>query len=173
MSALITAHHTLPPIYNNQSKILILGSFPSVISRKENFYYMHPRNRFWSVIAKLCNEPFPQTVAHRQQLLLKHKIALWDVVQSCQLAGSADQSIQKAQPNDLCVMLESAPIKAIFTNGKKAYSLYHKLIFPKIELHAIALPSTSPANAAYSIERLLEQWSILRPYLEHPALKFK
>lgn len=173
MSAPTTAHHTLPPIYNNQSKILILGSFPSVVSRKENFYYMHPRNRFWPVIAKLCNEPLPQTVPARQQLLLKHKIALWDVVQSCQLIGSSDQSIQKAQPNELFAMLESAPIKAIFTNGQKAYALYHKLIFPKIELHAIALPSTSPANAAYSIERLLEQWSVLLPYLKRPALKSK
>lgn len=169
MSPLITANHTLPPIYNNQSKILILGSFPSVVSRKENFYYMHPRNRFWPVIAKLCNEPLPQTVPARQELLLKNQIALWDVVQSCQLIGSSDQSIQKAQPNDLCVILESAPIKAIFTNGKKAYALYQQLIFPTVQLHAIVLPSTSPTNAAYSVERLLEQWSLLLPYLERPA----
>ena len=155
--------HPIDPIYDENSRILILGSFPSVRSRAEMFYYGHPRNRFWKVIAAVCGEALPETVEAKRALLLRHNIALWDVIESCEIEGSADNSIREVKPNDLRRVLDHAPIEAICVNGGTAFKFYKRLMLSKYDLPAIRLPSTSPANAAWSIERLTAEWrQILR-----------
>lgn len=150
--------HEFAPIYNEESRVLILGTLPSVKSREQNFYYGHPQNRFWKVIAALCAEPVPQSVDEKKELLLRHHIALWDVIAECDICGSSDSSIQNVVPTDLSVILQSAPIEKIFANGAKAFDLYRKYSAPSYGKEIIKLPSTSPANAAYHMERLLEEW---------------
>lgn len=150
--------HPISPLYNEKSEILILGSFPSVRSREEGFFYGHPRNRFWSVMAKICDAPVPLSVEEKTSLILDHHFALWDVIHSCEISGSADSTIKNVVPNDLSIILENAQIKKIFVNGKKAYSLYKKYMEKQIGISAVCLPSTSPANAGWSDDRLFECW---------------
>lgn len=157
--------HPIPPLYNSESKILILGSFPSVKSREALFFYGHPQNRFWKVISALLNKELPKTIDEKRELLLSGKIAVWDVIGECEINGSSDSSIKNAKANDISLILRNADIKAIFTNGKKAHELYNKSILPIICRHAIYLPSTSPANAAFSFDSLLEKWSVIKGFL--------
>lgn len=151
-------HHPINPIYDANSRILILGSFPSVKSREAGFFYGHPQNRFWKVTAAVCGADVPTTIEEKKAFLLENYIAVWDVIQSCDIVGSSDSSIRNVVANDLNVILECADIRQIYVNGKKAEELYNKYIFPQIKREAICLPSTSPANAAWSVERLVEAW---------------
>lgn len=153
--------HPIPPLYDNFSEILILGSFPSVKSRQAMFFYGHPQNRFWKVISAVYESEEPKTIEEKRQFLLSHHIALWDVIASCDIEGSADSSIKNVQPNDLTVILNTANIRQIFVNGKTAEQYYNRYIRPTIGRKAICLPSTSPANAAWSVERLTETWKIV------------
>ena len=135
-----------------------MGSFPSVKSREGNFFYHHPQNRFWRLLALVLGAEPPATIAEKRSLLLTHRIALWDVIASCDIAGSDDNSIHNVQPNDLSHILNAAPISKIYLNGGKAYALYQKYMQKGISLPAVKLPSTSPANARYSLEKLYESW---------------
>lgn len=153
--------HTFEPVYNEESQILILGTFPSVKSREQNFYYGHPQNRFWKVISNLFEEEIPQTILQKKELLLRNHVALWDVIAECDITGSSDSSIRNAVPTDLSVILLHAPVKRIYANGTKAYDLYMKYTYPVTGLPIIRLPSTSPANAAFGMERLLEAWTLI------------
>lgn len=150
--------HTFDPVYNKHSKILILGSFPSVKSRENQFYYGHPQNRFWKVLAKLLEEAVPETIEEKKEMLLKHGIAVWDVIASCTIQGSSDTSIKDVVVNDFSEILEKTSIEKIYVNGTKAYELYRRYAESKTGIKAIKLPSTSPANAAWSLERLCEAW---------------
>lgn len=158
--------HTFPPVYDKHSKILILGTFPSVKSREGDFYYHHPQNRFWKLLSRLFKEELPQSIPEKKQMLLTHQTALWDVVKSCDIVGSSDASIRNILPNDLSVILERCRIEQIFTNGNKAQELYMQLCYPKTGRESIRLPSTSPANAAYSLDQLVNIWgSALSAYI--------
>ena len=150
--------HPIPPVYDANSRVLILGSFPSVKSREEGFFYGHPQNRFWKVLSAVLGCSVPLSVEDKKQMLLHHRIALWDVIASCEITGSADSSIKNAEPNDLSVILDAAPVEAIFVNGKTAEKYYNRYIRDKIGREAVCLPSTSPANAAWGMERLVEAW---------------
>ncbi len=159
--------HPIPPVFNADSRILILGSFPSVRSREEGFFYGHPRNRFWQVLHLVFSRleegsgggaPFPKTTCQKKDFLLSHGIALWDVAQSCTVTGSSDSSIADVVPNDISPILSAAPISRIYTNGKKAHQLYNRHLLPRTGRPAICLPSTSPANASCSLERLVAAW---------------
>lgn len=150
--------HTIDPVFDSSSEILILGSFPSVRSRADQFFYAHPQNRFWRVLAGICRAELPVTIDEKRSLLLANHIALWDVIQSCEITGSGDASIRGAQANDLWPLLAASNIRAIFTNGRTADSLYARLIEPQLHRKAVCLPSTSPANAAYTMDRLLSAW---------------
>lgn len=150
--------HPIAPIYDNNSKILILGSFPSVKSREIGFYYGHPQNRFWRVIAAVFDSDVPQTIEEKRKFLLSHNIAVWDVIASCEIKGSADSTIRDVTPNDLSVILENTPINQIFVNGKTAEGYYIKYTEKITGKKAICLPSTSPANASWTMERLVEAW---------------
>ena len=154
--------HGIAPVYNEHSRILILGSFPSVASRAEGFFYGHPRNRFWRVVAAVFGESVPCTVEEKKQFLLKNRIALFDVLASCEIEGSSDSSITGAVPNDLAPILFGGKIESIFVNGKTAARLYDKYLKDKTGLSAKVLPSTSPANAAWSEERLIEAWQEIK-----------
>lgn len=166
MTAHGSALHKIPPVYDKNSRVLILGSFPSVRSREVGFFYGHPQNRFWRTLANLFDETTPQGIDEKRAFLLRHGIALWDVIASCEIVGSSDASIRNAEPNDLTVVLKDAPIGAIFTNGKTAHRLYCTYLQKETGREAICLPSTSPANAAWSQERLNDAWSAVKTYLE-------
>ena len=158
--------HPIPPLYDGASNILILGSFPSVKSREYGFFYGHPQNRFWRVIAAICGEPVPQSIEEKKQLLLVHHIAVWDVIYSCEIEGSADSSIKNAVPTDIGEIIRNSNITKVFTNGKKADELYRKYQQNAVGPEAICLPSTSPANAAWSLEKLTDKWgSEIKEYL--------
>lgn len=150
--------HGIAPVFDEKSRILILGSFPSVASRAEGFFYGHPRNRFWRVLSAVFGEEVPSTVEEKKALLLKNGVALFDVLAECEIEGSSDSSITGAIPNDLSPILSSGNIERIFVNGKTAERLYNKYLKQKTGLSAVVLPSTSPANAAWSEERLLAAW---------------
>ena len=150
--------HPIPPLYNSSSEILILGSFPSVKSREAMFFYGHPQNRFWKVIAGVFGDSVPQTIEEKKHLILDHHLALWDVISSCEIEGSSDASIKNVTANDLSPILQAASIDKILVNGKTAEKLYIQYIQPKTQFPAICLPSTSPANAAWSLERLIAAW---------------
>lgn len=157
--------HTLEPIYDKSSKVLILGSMPSLKSREIGFYYAHPRNRFWSTLSKVYNEEIKNTKEAKLEFLYKHNIALFDVLKSCEIKASNDSSIKNPIPNDLSKILKTANIKAIFTTGTKAYNLYQKYLYPKTKIMAIPLPSTSPANSKKDIENiLLNAYSKIKDY---------
>lgn len=153
--------HTFDPVYDEESEILILGTFPSVKSREQNFYYGHPQNRFWKVIAKLTGEEVPETIEAKKAMLLKHHIAVWDVVESCDIIGSSDSSIKNVVAADLKPILEGSRITKIFTNGDKAYRLYKKYSQEKTGYPAVKLPSSSPANAIFTLDRLTDVWGEL------------
>lgn len=150
--------HPFPPLYDENSKILILGSFPSVKSREQMFFYGHPQNRFWKVIAGVFGEAVPTTIPEKKAFLLSHHLALWDVIHSCDIKGSSDASIANVVPNDLMPILNGARIQRILVNGKTAEKYYLKWQEPVTKRQAICMPSTSPANAAWSLERLVEAW---------------
>ena len=156
--------HEFAPVYDEHSRILILGTFPSVKSREQHFYYGHPQNRFWKLLAALTQWPqIPQTIEEKKQMLIENEIAIWDVIQSCDIAGSSDSSIRNAVPNDLHQILDAAQIQHIYTNGGTAKRLYEK--FQKdLAVPMTGLPSTSPANAAFTMDRLLEKWKVISPY---------
>ncbi|MBQ7357506.1 MAG: DNA-deoxyinosine glycosylase [Clostridia bacterium] len=155
-------HHPIPPIYDENSKILILGSFPSVKSRDQQFFYGHPQNRFWKVLAAVFDCPVPQTVDEKKELLLRNKIALWDVINSCEITGSADSSIKDAVPNDLGEIFSVADIKQIYVNGKTAEKYYNKYMKERYGREAVCMPSTSPANASWTLDRLVGAWRIIK-----------
>ena len=154
--------HPIPPVYDEHSRILILGSFPSVKSREAQFFYGHPQNRFWRVVAAVFEDAFPETVAERRAFLLRHGIAVWDVIQSCDIVGSSDASIKNVTVNDLRVILDAASIGQIYVNGKTAEKMYRKYTQSSVDREAVVLPSTSPANAAWNLERLIEAWRVIR-----------
>ncbi|MBQ7740710.1 MAG: DNA-deoxyinosine glycosylase [Eubacterium sp.] len=150
--------HPIPPVFDGNSKILILGSFPSVKSREEGFFYGHPQNRFWRVLGAVFDDTVPQSIEEKKAFLLKHNVALWDVIKECEITGSADSSIKNAVPNDICKILENSKISRIFTNGKTADRLYGEYLESKTGIRAVCLPSTSPANAVWTLEKLVKKW---------------
>lgn len=154
--------HPIAPIYDKNSTILILGSFPSVKSREEGFFYGHKQNRFWKVVSRVFEEEEPKTIEEKKALLLRNHIAVWDVIAGCDIEGSSDSTIKNVRPNDLSTILDNAQIKAIYVNGKTAEKYYKKYIEKSINRKAVCLPSTSPANAAWSIEKLLDTWRCIK-----------
>lgn len=150
--------HPIEPLYDENSKILILGSFPSVKSRESKFFYGHSQNRFWKIISRIFNEKEPKSVEEKKSLFKRNNIAVWDVIASCEITGSSDSSIKNVIANDLSIILNVANIEKIFVNGKTAKKYYDKYIKDKIKREAICLPSTSPANAMWSFEKLLNEW---------------
>lgn len=158
--------HPFPALYDQDSRVLILGSFPSVKSREQNFFYGHPQNRFWRVLAALTGEPVPETIPEKRRLVLAHHFALWDVIASCEITGSSDASIQKAVPNDLAPIFAHSQITRVFANGKTASKLYDRFLLPQTGIAAQCLPSTSPANAAWTLPKLLEAWRVILPQEE-------
>ena len=157
--------HGIPPVFNAESRVLILGTMPSPKSRKNGFYYMHPQNRFWRVISTVLGEPLPTTNGERASLLLKNKIALWDTLAQCDIIGASDSSVKNAIPNDLSTITDAADIKAIFTTGKTAYKYYCRFQQEKTGIEAICLPSTSPANARFGLDALIDEYKIIKNYL--------
>ena len=155
-------YHPFGPLYNKKSRVLILGSFPSVKSREQNFFYGHPQNRFWKVIAAVYEQPLPRTIEEKKQLILDNGLALWDSIASCEITGSSDSSIRNARANDINVILESCNIEKIYCNGRKSHELYRKYIEPATGRAAACLPSTSPANAQWSLEKLIGAWAEIR-----------
>ncbi|MBR5979285.1 MAG: DNA-deoxyinosine glycosylase [Oscillospiraceae bacterium] len=154
--------HPFGPLYDENSRVLILGSFPSVKSREQNFFYGHPQNRFWKVISAVFGQPVPQTIEDKKHLILSSGLALWDSIASCEIAGSSDASIRNARANDIGVILENCDIERIYCNGRKSHELYQKYIEPQTGREAVCLPSTSPANAQWTLEKLIEAWSVIR-----------
>lgn len=150
--------HPVEALYNENSEVLILGTFPSVKSREDKFFYAHPQNRFWRVMARLCDSAVPETIEEKKHLILDNHFALWDVIHSCDVEGSADSSIKNVVPNDISEILQNSKVSRIFVNGRKAESLYKKYIEPNTGIKAVCLPSTSPANASWSEDRLAEYW---------------
>lgn len=162
MSSKIT--HEFPPVFDKRSRVLILGTIPSPKSRERGFYYMHPQNRFWKMLCAVLNEKIPDSVEGRRSLCLKHGVALWDVLESCEIHGAEDSSISGAVPNDLRRITDSCKIRQIFTTGKKAHALYKKF-FPDLP-EDICLPSTSPANRTISEADMLEQYRQIANFLD-------
>ena len=159
--------HPLKPIYNSESKVLILGSFPSIKSRENSFYYAHPKNRFWSTLEKVFKEDIGNSNQDREKFLLTHKIALFDVVYSCNITASSDSSIKDVIPNDIKKIVDKSKIEAIFTTGTKAYSLYNKYLLKDVGIEAIKLPSPSPANCKRGIEEVLvNSYNKIKEYLD-------
>ena len=154
--------HPIAPVYDKHSNIVILGSFPSVKSREQGFFYGHPQNRFWRVLAAVYGDEVPQTVEEKKEFLLQKGVAVWDVIASCEILGSSDSSIKNAVPTDLSDILAHTPVRRIYVNGKKAEQLYRKYQEKQTGIKAVCLPSTSPANAAWGIERLTEAWQVIR-----------
>ena len=150
--------HTFDPVFDAESKILILGSFPSVKSRENNFFYGHPQNRFWKVMANVLDWNVPTTIEEKREMLLNNYVAVWDVIASCSIVGSSDTSIKDVVVNDFSRILENSKVERIYVNGGKAYELYHKYAEKVTGIQAVKLPSTSPANAAWSLEKLTKTW---------------
>ena len=153
--------HPFGPLFGPDSRVLILGSFPSVKSREQNFFYGHPRNRFWNVLAALFGQDVPGTVPEKKELILSHGLALWDSIASCVITGSSDASIRDVRANDLRIILDNAPVERIYCNGRKSHEMYMKYIQPSLGREAFCLPSTSPANAQWSLEKLVDAWSVI------------
>ena len=157
------------PVFGPASRALILGSWPSPESWRQGFYYGHPRNRFWPLLARLCGAETPQTVEEKRALILQNGLALWDVLERCTVTGAQDASIKDPVPVDLAALLEKAPVEAVFCNGATAFRLYEKLLRPSCGIAAVRLPSTSPANAAFGMEKLAAAWgAALGPWLSCP-----
>lgn len=153
--------HTIDPVYDENSKILILGSFPSVKSREAQFFYGHKQNRFWKVVSAIVGEECPVTVEEKKAMLLRNGIAVWDVIKSCDIDGSSDSSIRNVTPNDFTEILLKTRVEKIFTNGNAAHMLFKRY---NPDLRAHKLPSTSPANAAFSPERLIDEWKVIKDF---------
>ncbi len=156
--------HPFPPLYDENSKVLILGSFPSVKSREQMFFYGHPQNRFWKVISAVMRDNTPTTIEEKRNFLHTHHIALWDVIASCDIMGSADSSIKNVVANDLTQILAKADIEQIFVNGKTAHKYYNQYIRDTIGREAVCLPSTSPANASFGVDKLVTTWEMVKKY---------
>ena len=156
-----TVVHTIPPLYDSHSRVLLLGSIPSPKSREAGFYYAHPQNRFWRVLAAVLGEEIPQTVEEKRAMCLTHHVALWDTIARCDIAGASDLSIRNAEPNDIGKLVRESEITRIFATGSKSAELYRKLIEPQLHIPIMQLPSTSPANAAWSLERLIEAYRVI------------
>ena len=155
--------HTIPPVYDSDSRVLLLGTMPSPKSREAGFYYGHPQNRMWKVLGRVFGEETPMGTENRRAFLLRHHIAMWDVLASCTIRGAEDSSIGDAVPNDLGPILSEAPVEHIYTTGRKAFSLYRKYLLPATGREAICLPSTSPANCRWeTIETLTEAYAVLK-----------
>ncbi|MBE6906285.1 DNA-deoxyinosine glycosylase [Marasmitruncus massiliensis] len=158
--------HEISPVYDTRSRVLVLGTMPSPKSREAGFFYGHPQNRFWRVMASILKSPLPRTTEEKRALMLENRIALWDVLHSCMIEGAGDASIRDAVPNDLTPILRAADIRAVFTTGTKAFALYNRYIRPNVGREAIPLPSTSPANCAQSLESLCGRYAEILTYLE-------
>lgn len=156
-------YHTFDPVYDADSKVLILGTFPSVKSREEGFYYGNPHNRFWRVLAEITANKIPVNIAEKKIMLHNSGIALWDVIKSCEITGSSDSGIKNAVPNNINKIICGSGITKIFANGRTAEKLYDLFLLAETGINITALPSTSPANASYTIERLIEKWKIIIP----------
>lgn len=157
--------HKIPPIYTENSKILILGTIPSPKSRENSIFYGHPQNRFWKVLSQILKEPFPNTNNEKINIAKKHNIAIWDVLYSCDIEGASDNSIKNPVPNDLNKIINQSQIKYIFTTGTKAFQLYNRYCLENTGIEAILLPSTSPANFRYNLEKLCLEYSIILNYI--------
>lgn len=153
--------HTFEPVFNEESKVLILGTFPSVKSRESEFYYGHPQNRFWKLIAAITGCENHSTIEEKKKMLLDNKIAVWDTISSCDIIGSSDSSIINVVPADILGLLKKTNIQKIYTNGSKSYELYNKYLLKQTGIEAIKLPSTSPANARFTFDKLLQEWSVI------------
>ena len=153
------------PIWDNHSRVLILGTYPSPKSREQGFYYGHPQNRFWKLLASILDCPTPTDIPQKKQMLLSHGIALWDVCDSCGIDGASDATIRDVIPNDIADLLHQTGITQVFCNGAKAYELYQKHIGMQVGVTVYKMPSTSPANAASSMEKLQDAWRILQKFL--------
>lgn len=162
-SELCRVEHEFPPVYDEHSRVLILGTIPSPKSRERGFYYMHPQNRFWKMLSQVLGEPTPHDIPGRRELCISHGIALWDVLAECSIDGASDSSIKNAVPNHLEVIFNAADIRAVFTTGKKAQALYEKF-FPEL-MAAVCLPSTSPANRTISEAEMLEKYRQIIKFL--------
>lgn len=149
------------PVYDEYSKVLILGSLPSVKSREQGFYYGHPQNRFWKVTAAVFGEPVPETIEEKKAMLLRNRLAVWDVIESCDIIGSSDSSVKNAEAADVAGLLSSSAIERVYVNGALAGKLYDRYLFEKTGIAAVRLPSTSPANARWNLEALIESWRII------------
>lgn len=158
--------HILAPVFDENSKVLILGTFPSVKSRESGFFYGHPQNRFWKLLAALTKKKVPETIEEKRAFLIENRIAVWDVIAECEIIGSSDSSIKNVVPADLSMVLDHAPIRRIFANGGKAYELYQKYSYPVLGWEIAKLPSTSPANASFQMERLLKAWEPVKEALK-------
>ena len=156
--------HPIAPVYNNDSEILILGSFPSVRSREQGFFYGHPQNRFWKVLSAVYDNALPITIEEKKGFLISNHIAVWDVIASCEIEGSSDSTIKNVKENDLIPILTSADIRRIYVNGRTAEKMFKKYTQKKIQRDCICLPSTSPANAAWNLERLIESWKVIKEH---------
>lgn len=161
--------HSIEPVFDTESRVLILGTMPSPKSREVQFYYGHPQNRFWRVLAAVLGEELPQSVPEKKAMLLRHRIALWDVLAECEITGASDSSIRNPVANDLSVILDHAPVQAVFTTGATAWKLYTRLQKPRTGIEAVRLPSTSPANCAVKMEALTEAYKAILPWLEPNA----
>ena len=161
-----SAVHPFPPLYDSDSRVLILGSFPSVKSREDAFFYAHPQNRFWPLLASLFGEETPRSIEDKTSLILRRHLALWDVIACCEIAGSSDASIRNVRANDLSPILRGADIRAIFCNGGTSFTWYQRLCRDALGREAVRLPSTSPANARASLDALRKIWGdAILPYL--------
>ena len=154
--------HPFGPLYCEKSRVLILGSFPSVKSREQNFFYGQPQNRFWKVIASIFDADVPETIEAKKALILENGLALWDSIASCEITGSSDASIRNVKTNDISIILDSCRIERIYCNGRKSYDLYRKYIEPETGREAQCLPSTSPANAVWTLDKLIAAWQAIR-----------
>lgn len=161
--------HSIEPVFDAESRVLILGTMPSPKSREVQFYYGHPQNRFWRVLAAVLGEEVPQSVPEKKAMLLRHRIALWDVLAECEITGASDSSIRNPVANDLSVILDHAPVQAVFTTGATAWKLYTRLQKPHTGIEAVRLPSTSPANCAVKMEALTDAYKAILPWLEPNA----
>ena len=162
--------HSIPPTYDERSRVLVLGTMPSPRSRAEGYNYGHPQNRFWRVLAQLAGEPVPTTNERKRDVCLRHHIALWDVLAECDIDGASDASIKNAVPNRLTDITQVAPIEAVFCTGAKSYELYNRYCAADVGIPAVKLPSTSPANAAWTTDRLIEAWRVVRQALDEKAI---
>ena len=153
--------HNFPPLFAPDSRALILGSIPSPKSREQAFFYGHPQNRFWPVLAAVFGEPAPQTIEDKRSLALRHRIAMWDTLAACDIRGASDTSIRNPVANDLPWLIAQTQVRAVFCTGATSYKYYKKLCQPQTGIEAVCLPSTSPANVAWSKERLIQAYSVI------------